>query len=226
MNITFRNYMLLMLMLLVSVTAVALKPSKLLADVSQQIDLESAVPSAFGDWRIDENTPQVSIAAEKQELIDQIYDQTLNRTYVNSQGQRFMIAIAYGSKQTQQLRAHRQEVCYRAQGFEISELRKDTIVVEGVKIDASRMLAKMGSRNEPVTYWFVMGDSIVRSIFDRQVNQLKYALTGYIPDGYLFRVSSLDANANAAFGKQIIFVNELMKVIAPELRKKLLGKSA
>jgi exosortase B len=205
---------------------VALKPHKMLADTEPKVVLEQAVPSAFGDWKLDPDMGAMVPSATQQEAIREIYSQTLSRTYVNSQGERVMLSIAYGSTQTQQLRAHRQEVCYSAQGFQISELRSENLRVAGVEVPVTRMVAANGPRVEPVTYWFTMGSSVVRSYLDRQMVQLKYALSDYIPDGYLFRVSNINPDAPGAFRTQERFVEDLMKSLDPTLRAKLLGGQA
>lgn len=203
--------------------ALLIKPAKMLADTAPRIILEDSVPVAFGRWRLDPRAVAVVPSSVKQEAISQIYSQTLSRTYVNPQGQRVMLAIAYGSNQTRQLRAHRQEVCYVAQGFQIEALRSGQLQAGGVSLPVTRLVASNGPRVEPVTYWFTMGSSVVRSYLDRQVVELKYALSDYIPDGYLFRVSTIGADQQAAFSLQAAFVDELMQSLDPAVRTRLLG---
>lgn len=200
-----------------------IKPEKMLADVTPGIVLETSVPNAFGDWKVDPDVGALVPSSVKQEAIRQIYSQTLSRTYVNSRGERVMLSIAYGSNQTRQLRAHRQEVCYVAQGFQIDALRSENILVDGVPVPATRMVASNGPRTEPVTYWFTMGSNVVRSYYDRQVVELKYALSDFIPDGYLFRVSTIDDDPAASFKVQHAFVNDLMDSLSPDVRARLLG---
>lgn len=212
-----------LLMALAALGTVLIKPHKMLADSAPRIVLERSVPLAFGAWRLDPDVLAVVPSSVKQEAISQIYSQTLSRTYVNGAGQRVMLVIAYGSSQTRQLRAHRQEVCYVAQGFQIDTLGSGQLPVAGVSVPVTRMVASNGPRTEPVTYWFTMGSSVVRSYLDRQVVELKYALSDTIPDGYLFRVSTIGTDADAAFALQAAFVNELMGSLDPRVRARLLG---
>jgi len=205
---------------------VALQPRKMLADTGPKIVLDNSVPASFGQWRVDPDMVAMVPSSVQQEKINAIYSQTLSRTYINARGQRIMLSIAYGSNQTQQMRAHRQEVCYAAQGFQISGLHSDKLVLGGVPVPVTRMVAVNGPRIEPVTYWFTMGSSVVRSYLDRQVVQLKYALSDFIPDGYLVRVSAIEADAQAAFALQTDFVNALVKELDPQVRAKLLGSSS
>jgi EpsI family protein len=134
-----------------------------------------------------------------------------------------MVSIAYGSKQNQQLRAHRQEVCYAAQGFKISGLQHLTMSVAGGPLPATRMVASHGARVEPVTYWFTTGDTVVLSYWDREWAQLRYAMSGYVPDGYLVRISTLSAKPDAAFREHVAFADELFANVDPELRRRLVG---
>ena len=126
--------------------ALLIKPARMLADVRPKIALETSIPQAFANWKVDPEVVALVPLSVKQEAISQIYSQTLSRTYVNTAGQRVMLAIAYGSNQTRQLRAHRQEVCYVAQGFQIDSIRSENIVVDGVML--------------PVTVWSPPADRV------------------------------------------------------------------
>jgi EpsI family protein len=213
------------LMACAALGSIALTPTRLLSDAAPKVDLESSIPKAFGDWRVDENVIPINPSPAQKATIEQIYDQTVSRTYFNSKGQRVMLSVAYGASQNREMRAHRQEVCYAAQGFQINNLKHDVIAISGAQIPVTRMVAVHQYRTEPVTYWFTMGDGIVRSYIDRQLAQLKYAFSGLIPDGYLFRVSSIESDPEIAYTRQIEFANQLLQASTPELRQKLLGGS-
>lgn len=218
-----RSLILLALMLSASFAAYGLIPSKFLADTRDLIDLEAAIPKSVGDWKVDPSVTPVSVSPGQQEVIDQIYTQIVSRTYVSSAGHRVMLSVAYGSAQTRQMRAHRQEVCYAAQGFQIHGITHEMLRVAGADVSVTRMVAVQNGRSEPVTYWFTMGDSVVRSYLDRQLAQLRYAFSGFIPDGYLFRVSSLSKDTNSAFGEQAAFAELLVRSMDSRLAEKLIG---
>lgn len=211
-------------MLLAAGLAVALTPTAKIADQGPRIDLEAMIPKQFGDWRVDDAIRPVIPSPDVQANLDLIYDQILSRTYINHQGRRIMLSITYGSTQNQQLRAHRQEVCYAAQGFNIQDLEHTSIEIHGVKVPVTRMFAVQGARKEPVTYWFTMGDYVVLSKLDRQLIQLKYAISGYIPDGYLVRISNLSEKPGEAFAEHLSFAKDLFRAMDPLLAGKLLGR--
>ena len=185
--------------------------------------LDSMVPPAFGDWSIDPSIVPVALTAEAQAKLDRIYSQTVSRTYVNSRGEHMMLTVAYGGDQSDALKAHRQEVCYTAQGFTIHDLHAADLGVRGTSIPVTRMVAVRGERIEPVTYWFTMGDRIVRGRAERLAMQLREGLAGRIPDGMLVRVSSISSDAAGAYAAQQAFVGELLAAMPAEGRVRLAG---
>jgi len=212
-----------LLMLCALVLSSVATPHEKLADTRAQFLLDKEVPREFGDWRIDESIVPLPPSPDQESVLNQIYDQILARTYVNSRGERIMLSITYGSRQTQQLRAHRQEVCYRSQGFNISGLEHTELQVAGGTLPATRMVATQNTRVEPVTYWFTTGDTVVLNYWDREWAQFRYALSGYVPDGYLVRISSLQRDPQQAFRRHIEFADTLFAHVDPELRRRLVG---
>jgi EpsI family protein len=211
--------------LMLSATAMGVVgvPEAKLADTRAVFDLEKEIPKTFGDWKIDTSIVPLPPSPDQQSVLNKTYDQILSRTYINSKGERIMLSLTYGSKQNQQLRAHRQEVCYKSQGFSITGLQHTQIQVAGATLPATRMFAQQNSRAEPVTYWFTTGDTVVLSYWDREWAQFKYALSGYVPDGYLVRLSNLNGDPKAAYAQHVVFADALMANLKPELRRRLVG---
>jgi EpsI family protein len=212
-------------LLMVATTAMGVVsvPDQKLADTRATFDLDKAVPKSFGDWKLDTSIVPLPPSPDQASLLSKIYDQILSRTYINSHGDRVMLSITYGSKQNQQLRAHRQEVCYTSQGFRVTDVKHQAVNIGGGPISTTQMVASKDSRTEPVTYWFTTGDTVVMSYWDREFAQFRYALSGFIPDGYLVRVSSLSDKPQAAFEQHAVFVNELLPHLDAELRRRLVG---
>jgi EpsI family protein len=181
------------------------------------------VPRAFGDWSIDPEIVPVPPTADVKAKLDRIYSQTVSRTYVNAAGDHMMLTVAYGGDQSDALKAHRQEVCYTAQGFTIHDLHGGELAAQGGSIPVTRMLATRAERSEPVTYWFTMGDRVVRGRFERLAMQLREGLKGRIPDGMLVRVSSISTDPQAAYAAQQAFVAALLASMPPAERTRLAG---
>ena len=100
-----RAIWLLAAMLLAVGLAQVLKPERLMADRLPAIDLKEQVPAEFSGWRIDPDTAPVLHDPSLQQRLDSLYDQTLARTYVNAQGERVMLTIAYGRDQSSEATA-------------------------------------------------------------------------------------------------------------------------
>lgn len=201
----------------------ALTPTKKIADQQERIDLEIMIPTEFGDWRVDKSIIPLQVDAETQAMLDKIYNQTLSRTYVNSIGERIMLSVAYGGDQSDNLAVHKPEVCYYAQGFEIMKTYADELLTQYGKLPIKRLLAVKGYRNEPITYWVTVGNKAVLPGIDEKLQQLKYGLTGDVPDGMLVRVSSIDSDKSKAYQLQTIFIQNLLSAVSTNERIRLIG---
>lgn len=212
------------LMLSSAIATKALTATEKIADREAPLDLKTAIPAAFGRWKVDAQAGENVVPnPDVQANLDKIYDQILARTYVNDAGERIMLTITYGSAQTQDLRAHRQEVCYAAQGFDISALSHDVLDIFRHAVPVTRMFAQKDQRKEPVTYWFTMGNQVVLSRTERFLVQLKYSFSGVIPDGLLIRVSNLTPDKEGGFKTQQAFLNDMMPALNSATVTKLLG---
>jgi EpsI family protein len=197
-------------MVLAAGAALALKPSRVHPDTAA-FDLEGVIPHSFGGWIIDPSIVPIVPAPDVQAKLERLYSQIVSRTYVDARGERVMLVVAYGGEQSDALKAHRQEVCYAAQGFEIRNVLNENLRFSEKTIPVTRMLAVRGPRSEPVTYWFTMGDRVVLGRLERLVVQLKFGLSGRIPDGMLVRVSSISSNPAEAFSGQEEFISALLQ---------------
>ncbi|MDR1228060.1 MAG: EpsI family protein [Azoarcus sp.] len=187
------------------------------------IDLEDLIPRQFGEWYMDERTVLEIINPRLQETLVRIYSQTLSRTYINREGRRIMLSIAYGADQSNENRIHRPEVCYPAQGFSLTSQRKDVINKGGMDMPVMRLVAKAGNRNEPLTYWIRFGDTMIRGSIEQSLARIRYGLQGIIPDGVLVRVSEVNADTQQSFTLQDEFIIDLLNHIPLETRKALIG---
>ena len=185
------------------------------------IHLEKVVPDKFGAWS---EVKEVGLVVNPQvpALIERIYDEVLTRTYVNRNGDRIMLSVAWGSDQRGERQAHRPEICYPAQGLKVETLTDGTLATSFGDISVRRFTTS-GTRNEPVTYWLAMAGHVVRNDFDKRMVQLHLFPSGQIPDGLLFRVSSVDRDAAHAFKVQQQFVADLMAALPPDVRQRLSG---
>ena len=204
--------------------AEALRPTQHMADIRGRIELDKVFPQRFSEWVIDDRAAPVQlISPVLQAVIDRIYNQTLSRTYVNPRGQRIMLSVAYGGDQSDATRAHRPEVCYPAQGFQIKGSSTGIVQGAGRDIKVRQLVAQMGGRIEPITYWVVTGNDLSLTGTDQKLSQLKYTLRGVIPDGMLVRVSSIDSNQTRAYAEQARFIADLADAIPSAAKDRVIG---
>ncbi|MES2205205.1 MAG: exosortase-associated protein EpsI, B-type [Pseudomonadota bacterium] len=210
--------------MIVAVTlAHALKPTQKIADRQEKINLETMVPAQFDGWEVDKTLAPIQVNTEAQDVLKRIYAQTLSRAYVNKQGQRVMLSIAYGNDQSDGMRVHRPEVCYEAQGFQILKQEAGQLTLGASVLPVRYVLAVQGMRIEPITYWMTIGDSVTKPGFQQKIKQLQYGLTGKIPDGMLVRISTIDPDEKGAYKLQAQFAKQMLAAMPPSSKVKLVG---
>lgn len=227
MNALKFKYLLIGLTLFVAaVGGVALKPTKYITDQGARIDLEMMIPKEFGDWKVDTTVAPLLVSPDAQSALNRIYNQTLSRTYIDSRGERVMLSIAYGGDQTRALQVHKPEICYAAQGFQIGKMTKALVDTTIGQIPVMHLVAKQGSRNEPITYWIRTGDLVTRGWFEQNLARLSYGLTGKVPDGLLVRVSNISNDEQDSYRIQQAFLTAMLQGVHKEDRVRLVGKLA
>lgn len=213
------------LMVCAAVGAVALKPAPAARDAVATFQLEQMVPRSFGTWKV---APQANVQVvnpQTQELLDKLYSQVLTRVYVDDNGYRIMLSMAYGNDQRGGLQAHMPEVCYPAQGFKLlSRERADLSTAFGT-LPSRRLNTSLGARVEPITYWFNFGSQALASDspWEKRMIELRFGLSGQVPNGILVRVSSIDGDTQGAYRQHERFIQDLIAAMTPTDRMRLAG---
>jgi EpsI family protein len=221
-----KSWILLGFILVSAALAWSIHPRISMAESREYKDISSLIPSQFGDWQeLKQSNSQIVNPQQTAEL-DKLYSETLSRSYVNSAGAIIMLSIAYGKDQSRDLQIHRPEVCYSAQGFQIVSEEKKTLNYADNNIPTMHIVAKKGQRIEPITYWVRIGEKVVRGNLEQGFARLGYGLSGYIPDGMLFRVSSISDVNTTAFKMQQTFIAELLKAVPISTKSYLLGEKS
>lgn len=193
------------------------------SDLHPGFDLAALFPERFAGWVIDPHVPVVVPPPDQQALLDRIYNQVLGRTYVNPQGRRIMLSVAYGGDQSDGLTVHVPEVCYVAQGFRLQGTQDGQLQLGGVTIPVRRVLASLGGRVEPITYWVIVGDQATITTTERRLVSLRYGLRRRIPEGMLVRVSSIDRDTAGAWRLQERFIRDLVGAVPVAQRERVVG---
>jgi EpsI family protein len=220
MKLNSTAWLLAALMCGVSVLGVAARPS---ANLSDPIMLETDVPRGFGEWREVRDQSASVVNPQLEKAVNDQYDQVLTRAYVNKDGYRIMLSVAYGKDQRGGGQAHRPEVCYPGVGFEIAKIEDGVLLTSLGNVNVRRLIASLGPRHEPVTYWLTVGDKVVNAQSARRFAEIALVLKGRMPDGLLFRISSIDNDSAQAFAMQRKFTSDMMESVTPGIRRKLSG---
>lgn len=198
------------MMTLAAVGGQTLKPEAMVSDLYAAIKLSNDFPDTFGEWKEEKNTIAVITSPDQEAVINQIYQETLSRTYVNKRQEAVMLSVAYSHKQSDQSGVHYPEVCYPAQGFTVSKRRDDSIEIENRVINVSRMTAKAPGRTEQISYFILVGSIPVGGGNKVKLAQMQYSLRGYIADGVLIRVSNISSEPEASWKKHDLFLKEMI----------------
>jgi hypothetical protein len=77
-------------------------------------------------------------------------------------------------------------------------------------IAARRVNTSLGARKEPVTYWITESGTQVRNPLRKRLLEIRLGLTGTVPGGLLFPISSIDDVPDRAYKMQDDFIFQLV----------------
>lgn len=216
----------LLAVLMASAAAVAtvMTPTRKIVDTLPKLNLEASIPEKFGDWTLDKRAVGGVVNPQATELLSKLYSQILTRTYYNAQGYRIMLSIAYGEDQRDGNQLHYPEVCYPAQGFQVTSNQKGILETKLGSVPVKRLESNLSrNRFEPITYWTTVGNEALTGGVEKKLIEIRYGLRGQIPDGLLFRVSSIDKDSVQAFSVQQQFIDQLLQAIPSDVRPRIAG---
>lgn len=195
-----------------------------------QAAMDQMFPRAFGDWKEVEGLVPLVTANNPTELtFNQPYDAQIMRSYRNSKNQVVMLAIAYGQNQRQDIKVHRPEVCYPAQGWSVDALAPFAFPLsstKGTPITGKQMLARANrtDRREAVLYWIRIGDTFAQGGMAQRLHIFKQGLQGKRSDGVLVRFSQAlppGQDPQASYQMQTQFASDFIAALSPEARNLL-----
>jgi EpsI family protein len=199
-----------------------LQPHRKLNILGQR-KMASIVPTSFSTWSSQSGEGMVTPQTEGK-LAARLYSEIVSRVYVEARtGEEVMMLIAYGDTQSDLLQLHRPEACYPAVGFHVAMSRDAVIPLKATAaIPARRVIAEKSDRVEHIVYWTRVGEFLPTTGDGQRKAQLSSAMQGVVPDGALFRFSSLRSD-RSAFEILDGFIKELVGAVAPNNRPPLVG---
>jgi EpsI family protein len=84
-------------------------------------------------------------------------------------------------------------------------------------------LGELGQRHEVIIYWITMDETATLPGLTRKYEQIRYGLKGQIPDGMLFRVSSIGGSEAESLKLQNQFLNHLAGSMQPTILTRYFG---
>lgn len=221
-----RTFFLAGAMLIALLLSFQLTPVVKMSQARGKVDFATLIPTQFNGWQLDTSGSNQLVDPEVKATLASVYSQTVSRTYKNAKGQRIMLSVAYGGDQEEVMQVHKPEVCYTAQGFSVSKQGTNQISTNKGVIKAKLLLAKQAERIEPITYWITIGKSIALNGLQWRWERVKYGLTGELPDGLLFRVSSLGGDTQMQYQLHKLFIQDLFNSLASNQAKEFIGTVA
>jgi EpsI family protein len=195
--------------------------------------LAEIVPTQFGEWtELRDGTAPVdpTNALPGERTMKSPYDDVLMRAYSNGKGQTIMLALAYGEHQRQEIKIHRPELCYVAQGFGVIDQTPTQFPAARIgerPIAGVRMLVGGPRRIEAVSYWIRIGDVYSDDAWQTRAYIFEQGLRGRVVDGLLMRVSQVLTDERGAsadrYELQERFAIDLVHAVPPDERYLLTG---
>jgi len=196
--------------------------------------LAEVVPKSFEEWsEIDTQVAPVDPTNDRGDARDtnNPYDDVLMRAYTNHHGDVVFLALAYGRRQHQEVKIHRPDLCYVAQGFKLVRRSLVSFPVEHTEQPATgaRMLVESVERTEAVSYWIRIGGMYSQSAWRTRLYILRQGLRGSQTDGILVRVSQIVPSSAAAtddrYRLQEKFVVDLVNAMPVGSRRFLVAEA-
>ncbi len=212
------------MMVAAAVMSEHLKPGRLAVPLSEA-ELEALVPSVIEDWRKVETLQTLIPNVELKAQIDNTYDAVLQRMYARPDGTRILLLLAYNRQQMGLSRAHRQELCYQSSGAEILDQEYVHLQTRWNTLPVMRLHTINGERQEPLTYWFTVGNRAAVAPGELLMAQLLAGLSGQAPEGFLVRVSMLSTDSRAAFPIQAAFIKAMLNSMPQSGAQRLSGEA-
>lgn len=226
-----KSFLVCVLLILSALSALLLTPKYY--SVTTVPDLATMIPTKFKNWKeISSPFTQVGLTTDKNSLVNQLYDGVLMRTYVNDKGDQVMLALAYAREQKQDIKIHRPEVCYVAQGFEMLKQTSSNISMQQSQIAKpvamNRLLVRNQNRSEAVSYWIRIGDAYPGDGMAARMKILREGLHGKVLDGILVRASTVledESDSVTAYQNQEKFLKDLLNSLPPKQQTFFVAKS-
>lgn len=192
---------------------------KAVAKPIEQATFFSAIPDRIGGWT---SRKSQEIVLPPLDESNKLYENQETRIYEGVGLPSVMLLISYSSVQQNDVQVHRPEVCYPASGFPVISAGPTQISYRCREFAGRELLADRGGLHERVIYWIRVGNSFPTTWRDQRINMALANLSGSVPDGVLFRVSTIEEPGKSTSTILRTFIEKFLANVAPSFRQAVL----
>lgn len=181
------------------------------------------LPATFGAWE-SQTVDELVRPATEGRLAALLYSEMVSRIYAHRDtGDAVMMLVAYGDTQSDLLQLHRPESCYPAVGFRILNTAEQALpIAPNVFLPGRRVIADRADYEERILYWARLGEYLPAGPEAQRSARLLTSMKGFIPDGALFRFSSVRRD-DGAFAMLEGFIAAMIRAVPATSRPALVG---
>lgn len=178
-----------------------------------------AIPATVSGWT---SRKSAEVVLPPQDDSNKLYDNLETRVYEGPGLPAVMLLIAFSTIQQNDIQVHRPEVCYPASGYPILWNRPAEIGFGSAKLAGRELLADRGGLYERIVYWVRVGNAFPTSWAEQRLTMALQNLQGAIPDGALFRVSSIEEPDRSSSVALMQFIETFLAKLSPSFRRSVL----
>jgi EpsI family protein len=184
-----------------------------------QANFRGAIPSKVGGWT---SRKSQEVVLPPQDESNELYENQETRIYEGPGLPSIMLLIAFSSVQQNDVQVHRPEVCYPSSGFPIISTGQTEISYDDRKLSGRELVADRGGLRERIIYWIRVGNFFPTTWREQRIDMALENLTGSVPDGVLFRVSTLENRGDNTSEALRDFIKAFLDEVTPSFRQKVL----
>lgn len=169
------------------------EPAKVAVAIPDKV-FRDLIPRQVANWQSRKSDELV--VPQEDDFTAKLYENLETFVYEGANVPTMMLLLAYNSVQQNDVQAHRPEVCYPAGGYPIIFSEELSIKYKGKMISGRYLIAKRDSSSfEHIIYWIRIGDAFPASWARQRLDMALINASGIIPDGALFRVSTINQSS-------------------------------
>lgn len=184
-----------------------------------QAGFRDAIPSKVGGWT---SRKSQEVVLPPQDESNELYENQETRIYEGPGLPSIMFLVAFSSIQQNDVQVHRPEVCYPASGYPIISTSETKIAYRDRKFSGRELVADRGGLSERIIYWIRVGDFFPTAWREQRIDMALANLSGTVPDGVLFRVSTLENPGDTTSAALRGFIEAFLNEVTPSFRQEVL----